>query len=70
MRDDGQHVEGKVKWVSAKARLVETTLYGDFWVPRGPRVTYSMTDADPDGNCQFEISNWWWTKMEDFRVQT
>lgn len=70
MRDnpDDAHIEAKVRHVSAKARLIETTLYGEFWLPRGPRVTLSMTDADPDGNCQFEVSGWWIGKMEDFRV--
>lgn len=62
------HIEAKVRYVSKKARLIDTTLYGEFWLPRGRRVTLSMDDPDPDGNCQFEVSGWWLDKMEDFRV--
>lgn len=68
MAAEDAHIEAKVDYVSSKARLINTTLFGRFWLPKGRRVTLDMTDADCDGNCQFEVSGWWIDKMEDFRV--
>lgn len=61
--DETYSFEGKVEYVSAKARLVELTLGGKYWLPKSQTV--SMGDPDIDGNREFVVTEWWWNNRRE-----
>lgn len=50
--------EATVEFKSAKARLIEMTLGGRYWVPDSQ--TKDFYPSDFDGNFIFVVSDWWW----------
>lgn len=59
--DETYEFEGKVEFVSAKARLVVPTMGpAQVWVPKSQTV--SMGEPDGDGNRIFVVTEWWWKK--------
>jgi hypothetical protein len=62
--DPTVELEARVEVTTAKAYLIEPVMgtKREVWLPKSQVV--SMGEADPDGNRQFVVTEWWYQKAE------
>lgn len=65
--DETYSFEGKVEFVTEKSRLVDILIEGKYWLPK--KCTIEMEGPDPDGNCWFIVTEWWYNKRHDFKAE-
>lgn len=63
--DETVAFEGKIEMKTKATYIVETTLFGKYFVPLSQIATMS-DPADEDGNREFVVAEWWWNKREDY----